>query len=171
MGFSFAAAIGAWFADSSRPVICIIGDGGMQMNIQELQTVINYGVKIKIFIIDNRCYGITKSFQKNHNGNRFEASCAPHYIPPDFCKVAQAYGIHSLSISRNDEIKSAIKLTLAYEESVICIVKCPDFCDYWPAIKGWSDPIEDMSPKLPRDEFRANMLIEPLPGWETGEYK
>ena len=60
MGFSFAVAIGAWFAAPDKQIICTIGDGGFNLNIQELQTYVNYGINVKVFVINNHIYGITK---------------------------------------------------------------------------------------------------------------
>jgi acetolactate synthase-1/2/3 large subunit len=167
MGFSFAGAIGAWFADPSRPVVCLIGDGGMGMNSQELQTVVKYGVDIKLFIIQNRTYGITRAYQeKNFEGRQI--ACGPDgYSSPDFQRVAAAYGVRSYGIYANADIECGIRTVMAASETVICEVVCPDFHAYEPFVKGWDTGIEDMHPLLPRDEFRKSLRIEPLPGWES----
>lgn len=170
MGFSFAAAIGAALADPTRPVVCVIGDGGFNMNIQELQTAKNLGAKVKTFILDNRVYGITRSFQENHYPGRYEASGPPHYVPPDFLAVARAYGVEACSIDRSGQISSVIDFVMRFDGPVVCAVNSPNFHAYVPKIDGWATPIEDMTPRLPREEFRSNMIIDPLPGWETGNY-
>jgi acetolactate synthase-1/2/3 large subunit len=82
MGFSFAGAMGAWFAAPSRQVVCTIGDGGFNMNPQELQTFINYGVKVKTFILNNHIYGITKAYQETNFQGRAEACGPKGYNPP-----------------------------------------------------------------------------------------
>ena len=106
MGFSFAAAMGAWFAsDKKQNVVCTIGDGGFNMNIQELQTFKNYGVKVKTFIVNNHVYGITKQFQEANFGGRFEACGPKGYHPPDFVRIVDAYGIKTLTIKNNAEIR------------------------------------------------------------------
>lgn len=172
MGFSLCGAVGAWFADPSRPVICVIGDGGMQLNIQELQTIKNYGVNVKVFILDNGIYGITQAFQATHYpGRNPEASGPPHYSTPDFVEVAHGYKIEAFRVTGNEAIEGGIQSALSSPEACVCVVSSPGFHEYWPALKGWAAPIEDMEPLLPRDEFRANMIIDPLPGWETGDYK
>ena len=74
MGFSFAGAIGAWFGTPEKNVVCIIGDGGFNMNIQELQTLFNYKCKVKTFILNNHIYGITKAFQKTNYQGRGKQS-------------------------------------------------------------------------------------------------
>lgn len=167
MGFSFAGAMGAWFADPSRPVICIIGDGGMNMNIQEMQTMLNYGVKVKTFILNNHIYGITKAFQETNFEGRAEACGPKGYRPPDFVKIAEAYGIGVLSCRARDDTDAVILTALNDRAAMIVDVDCHEFHTYEPRIVGWRTPIEQMYPYLPRDEFRANMIIDPVDGWET----
>ncbi|MDO8574169.1 MAG: thiamine pyrophosphate-binding protein [bacterium] len=170
MGFSFAGAMGAWFAsDKKQNVVCTIGDGGMNMNIQELQTFINYGIKVKTFIVNNHIYGITKAFQETNFEGRMEACGPKGYNPPDFVKVANAYGIKTVTISNNSELKEKIKEVLDYDGPIICDVNCHEWHTYEPRIFGWKTPIEDMYPYLPREEFKANMFIQPLEGWESPE--
>ena len=167
MGFSFAGAMGAWFAAPDRQVVCVIGDGGFNMNIQELQTFKNYGVKVKTFIINNHVYGIIKAFQDANLEGRYEASGPKGYSPPDFVKVTEAYGIKTVLITKNFEIREKIREVLGYDGAVVCDVNCHEYCDFSPRIFGWSTSIEDMYPYLPREEFLANMMIAPYEGWEN----
>lgn len=142
MGFALAGAIGAWFAAPERPIICIIGDGGMQLNIQELQTIKHYGCKIKVYIINNGILGNTKSYQRV-NG-KAELACGPDgYSAPDFEAIAKAYGV--------DEIFDIVDY---------------DRCDYEPRMSRWDAPIEEMHPPLSEEEFLSNMQTPPLAGWE-----
>ena len=92
MGYSLPAAIGAKLLNPKTEVYCFIGDGGMQMNIQELQTIQNYNLNIKIFIQNNFGYGIIKQFQDAYFQGRYFAS-GEGYSQPDFKKIAGAYGI------------------------------------------------------------------------------
>ena len=166
MGFSFAGGIGAAIAaDKSQNVVCVIGDGGFNMNIQELQTFLDYNIKVKTFIINNRIYGITKAFQKTNFGGRAEACGPKGYNPPDFIKVVEAYGIKTFSIKNNDEIDEVIDRVLEYDGPVVCDVECLEYHKYEPRIFGWKTPIEDMYPYISRDEFRQNMIIDPVEGW------
>ena len=171
MGFSMCGAIGAWFADPSRRVVCVIGDGGMNVNIQELATLQRIKANIKIFILNNHCYGITKQYQEVNFQRRTEA-CTPEtgYAPPDFINVARAYGIEAEYLFSQQHINDILDYILGCEGPIVCDVDGGRHSEYTPKITGWNTPIEDMDPKLRRDEFRANMLIEPLPGWEKGEY-
>ena len=171
MGFSMCGAIGAWFADPSRQVVCVIGDGGMNMNLQELQTIITYGVNLKIFILNNHIYGITKQYQETNFEGRAEACGPKGYKPPDFLRIAGAYGITNIAIRNQSEVEHGINATLNYDGPMVCDIDCHEFHAYEPRLVGWKSPIEDLSPLLDRDEFRANMIIEPLPGWEKGKYE
>ena len=166
MGFSFAGALGACFATNS-PVICTIGDGGFCMNIQEIQTLINYKINLKTFILNNQIYGITKAFQKTNFEGRAEACGPKGYHPPDFSKIAKAYGIYVVEIENNSEIEKKIDEVLKYEGPVICNVRMPEFHTYEPKIIGWETPIEDMYPYLSREEFIKNMTVAPVEGWKT----
>ena len=166
MGFSFAGAIGAWFASDKEKqnVVCIIGDGGMNMNIQELQTLINYNVGIKVIILNNHIYGITKAFQETNFEGRMEA-CGPiGYNPPNFLKVAEAYGLQTVSIqgSNYEFIRQQIRDILDHDGPLIVDVNCYEQHTYEPKLIGWETPIEDMYPYLDREEFLENMIIEPL---------
>jgi len=135
------------------------------MNIQELQTLVNYNVGIKTFILDNRCYGITKQFQARKYGERFEACGPVGYNPPDFSKIVQAYGIHTFSLSRSVDTTKIIEAVMSFTGPAVCIVECPDFHEYAPRIEGWGSGIEEQTPTLPEEDFLANMLISPLEGW------
>lgn len=169
MGFSFAGAMGAWFARPKGQVICTIGDGGFNMNMQELQTFLTYGVKVKTFILNNHIYGITKAFQETNFQGRAEA-CGPNgYRPPDFMKITQAYGIKTVTIENNAETAKKIDEVLKHDGPVVCDVNIHEHHAYEPRIFGWKAPIEDMYPYLPREEFRANMIVEPVKGWESPE--
>jgi len=167
MGFSFAGAIGAWFASDKKKqnVVCIIGDGGMNMNIQELQTLVNYNVGVKTIVLNNHIYGITKAFQKVNFEGRMEA-CGPlGYCPPDFLKVAEAYGLDTLSINSGmdyDKVRTQIRELLDHDGPLIIDVDCREYHQYDPRIIGWQTPIEDMYPYLDREEFLKNMYIKPL---------
>ena len=166
MGFSFSGAIGAYFADPTKRVVCIIGDGGMNMNIQELQTIKNYNINIKTLILNNHIYGITKAFQKTNFQGREEACGPKGYNPPDFLKISEAYNIKIIRINNDDELEKKISDALNYDGPVTIDVNCHEYHLYEPRLIGWATPIEDMYPYLPREEFRDNMIIEPLDNWK-----
>ena len=162
MGFSFAGAIGAALARPDKRVICLIGDGGFNMNIQELQTIKNYGIKnLKVFIMNNHIYGMTRQFQNVNIGGRWEASGPKGYNPPDFKEIIKAYGIKFWRLFNKWEGEFGIKGVLEEAVAVICDVDMGEFCEYKPRISGWT-PIEDMEPLLPLEELKSNMFIPVL---------
>ena len=161
MGYAFSAAIGSWFGSSKKHnIICLTGDGGFNMNIQELQTLINYKVPVKTFILNNHIYGITKAFQKTNFQGREEACGPKGYNPPDFIKIANAYKIKTFEINNNDEIENLLDEILNYKGPVVCDINCHEFHAYEPKLIGWKTPIEDMYPYLKRSELRNNLNIK-----------
>jgi acetolactate synthase-1/2/3 large subunit len=104
MGYSLPAAIGAQLQNRSRKVYCFIGDGGLQMNIQELQTVVAYNLPITIYIQNNFGYGIIKQFQDAYFEGRHFAT-GQGYTLPDFGAIADAYGIPYYQINSEAELK------------------------------------------------------------------
>lgn len=162
MGYSFAASIGASVGLGKKDVICIIGDGGFQMNIQELQTIFHYKIPIKTFIINNHSYGIIKQFQEMYFESKYIGTTpATGYSVPNFIKIAKAYGIPTETIKTHDELKSKIKKVLKHKGPIICDVIIPDDSKLIPKLE-FGRPIEDLSPLLPREEFLGNLLIKPL---------
>lgn len=167
MGFSFSGAIGAYLANPKRRVVCVIGDGGMNMNMQELQTIKNYKLKIKTIILNNNIYGITKAYQETNFGGKSEA-CGPRgYSPPNFIEISKAYNFKTIEIKNNSEINEKIDEILKSDDSLIINVNCHEFHTYEPRVIGWGTPIEQMYPYLDKKEFKNNMFIEPLKGWEN----
>jgi acetolactate synthase I/II/III large subunit len=104
MGYSLPAAIGAQLSNPDSPVICFIGDGGIQMNIQELQTISHYKLPIQIVIQNNFGYGIIKQFQDSYFDGRHFAS-GIGYSVPSFRDISKSYGIDYVSCSTVEEIK------------------------------------------------------------------
>jgi acetolactate synthase-1/2/3 large subunit len=172
MGFSFCAAIGAWFAcKGTRPVICIIGDGGFNMNIQELQTLVNYKVGITTIILNNHIYGITKAFQETNFEGRSEACGPKGYTPPNFPEVCASYLVNAFNISSSTRIDVLVKMCidLSYLNTpTVFDVDCDEFHTYTPRVVGWNTSIEDMYPYLPREEYLSNLIgISPYPNYQT----
>ena len=161
MGFSFAAAMGAKVAAPDREVIAIIGDGGMNINIQEFQTLINYGISIKTIIMNNQVYGITKAFQETNFEGRMEACGPVGYSPPNFVKIANAYGIETAVCENNEERVEKIDWLLSRTGPALLDVDMCEYHVYEPRIFGWSTPIEDMYPYLPREELLEQLYITP----------
>jgi acetolactate synthase-1/2/3 large subunit len=107
MGFSLPASIGACLAVNKLPVIVLIGDGCMQINIQELQTISRNKLPIKIIVFNNESLGMIRQFQDSYFESRYQ-STSWGYSAPDFEKVAIAYGIQAKTIYNQDEVLGAI---------------------------------------------------------------
>lgn len=106
MGFSLPAGIGACVALNKKPVVVIIGDGCMQINIQELQTIVRNKLPVKIIVLNNKTLGMIRQFQDSYFESRYQSTYWG-YDAPDFAKVAIAYGIDALTIQTPDEIEEA----------------------------------------------------------------
>lgn len=105
MGCGLPFAIGSCIAEGKKSVYCIAGDGGFQMNIQELETVHRENLPIKIFILNNRVLGKISETQHFKHGDRFAATaCSGGYTVPKFQKVAEAYGIRAVTLSSYEEL-------------------------------------------------------------------
>lgn len=168
MGFSFAGGLGACVANPKVNTVCVIGDGGMNMNIQELATLVNYKINLKTIILNNHIYGITKAYQKTNFSGRMEACGPVGYNPPDFIEICKAYKVKTMELSQNSQSEKVIDEFLKYDDGpVVLDVNCHEFHTYEPRIFGWNTPIEDMYPYVSRKEFIKNMKIKPLDGWET----
>lgn len=107
MGYSLPAAIGASITMGNAPVVAISGDGGFQINIQELQTIKRNNLPIKIVILNNHCLGMIRQFQDAYFDSCYQ-STVWGYNAPDFTKVAFAYGIDSYAISKPEEIETGL---------------------------------------------------------------
>lgn len=170
MGYALPASIGASL-ENKGPVICIDGDGGFQMNIQELQTVKHYNLPIKIFIMNNNCYGIIKQFQDAYFDSRYTATESQDYTAPDFVKVAEAYGIKAVRATK-ENYKEIIDLAMQEEGSILVDVQIDRDQKLIPKLE-FGNPLEDMSPYLTNEQLASNMIISGIPrrdntqGWVT----
>ena len=80
--------------------------------------------------------------------------------------VAKGFDIQTFEVAKNADIDSTIDTVMAFDGPAVCDVNMHEYHTYEPRIFGWSTPVEDMYPYLPRDEFKKNMFIEPIEGWE-----
>ena len=172
MGYGLPSAIGAAIGNTG-PVICIDGDGGFQMNIQELQTIKHYNLPVKIFIMNNNCYGIIKQFQDSYFDSRYTATESQDYTAPDFVRVAEAYGIKAVTATK-DNYKDILNLAMQEEGSILVNVIIDKEQKLTPKLE-FGNPLEDMSPYLTDKQIEENMVIDMIPrrdnsqGWVTLE--
>ncbi|MCM8788184.1 MAG: thiamine pyrophosphate-binding protein, partial [Candidatus Omnitrophica bacterium] len=167
MGYGLPASIGACIASGRKRVISIIGDGGLQHNIQELETVARLQLPLKIFILNNNGYASIRNMQKGHFKGRL-VGCDPSsgLTLPDTCKIAAAYGLRNTKINSHEEIREKVKKVLETEGPIICeLMINPDMptaprlvSEVRPDGSIVSKPLEDLWPYLSRKELRENLL-------------
>ncbi len=172
MGFGLPAAIGGCIAAGNRRTVCIDGDGGFQMNIQELELLHRFQLPVKIFVLNNQGYGSIRGSQNNYFGGHYVASDPSSGLTlPDTCKVAAAYGLPTCRLSSNSGLREKVREILAAPGPFVCDVVVPKDQPTSPKLSSYqrkdgsmaSKPLEDLWPFLDRDEFAANMIIPPLP--------
>ena len=186
MGYDLPAAIGIWAASrkdgaysmgaarEGEDVILITGDGSIQMNLQELQTIIHHKMGIKIFIINNGGYHSIRQTQKNFFG---EPLVGVGYDSgdlsfPDMEKLSAAYGYPYVRAEHNGQLAEAVEKTLAMEGPVICEIIVSTDQNFEPKSSAKrlpdgtlvSPPLEDMAPFLPDEEMDENMIIPRIKG-------
>ena len=173
MGYDLPAAIGAYLADHSQDIILLTGDGSIQMNLQELQTIIHHQMAIKIFVINNNGYHSIRQSQKNF----FEGALVgvgtdsgfkgPDLSFPSMEKLAGAYGYPYFCACHNSQLAQAIEGALAVPGPAICEVMVSTDQNFEPKSSArkmpdgtlTSPPLEDLAPFLPEEEMDANMII------------
>jgi acetolactate synthase-1/2/3 large subunit len=116
MGFALPAAIGAKFGAQDRTVVAVIGDGGFQMTLQELGTIMQSGIDVKIMILNNRFLGMVRQWQELFNERRYSFV---DIQSPDFVMVAKGYGIAGKCISERDDLQSSLKEMLDHKGSFL----------------------------------------------------
>lgn len=115
MGFGFPAAMGASVADKNRLVLNIAGDGSIQMNIQELATCVEYGLPVKVIIMNNGYLGMVRQWQERLFDKHYSQT---KISSPDFVKVAEAYGAKGIRVTKEEEIIPALKEAIEYQGPV-----------------------------------------------------
>jgi acetolactate synthase-1/2/3 large subunit len=169
MGYDLPAAIGVCTATGMKKrVICIAGDGSIMMNLQELQTIAGYNLPVKIFLLNNN--GYVSIFQTHRNFNGVEVGGGPksNVTFPDFGKVTRAFGFEYFHIARHEDLQETIQRALATEGPVVCEIVIDENAAFAPKLAAkqhpdgriTSPPLEDLSPFLPREVLRENMLID-----------
>lgn len=181
MGYDLPAAIGVWAASrdqqcyhqgdrvTGKDLILLTGDGSIQMNLQELQTIIHHEMNIKIFLINNGGYHSIRQTQKNFFGEPLVGIGVDSgdLSFPSMEKLAAAYGYPYVAVYHNSQLPEAVEQTLAIDGPVICEVFVSRDQNFEPKSSAKrlpdgtmvSPPLEDLSPFLPDEEMDANMMI------------
>lgn len=172
MGYGLPAAIGACFGNKRKRIICVHGDGGLQMNIQELQTIVHHRLPIKLFVFNNNGYLSIKHTQTAYfNGFMVGSDPQSGVSCPDTIKIAKAYGIPSMRMANHSEMKKLMRLALAGSGPMVIEVMLNPMQPFEPRVTSLkrpdgrlvSKPLEDMFPFLGRSEFAEEMIVAPLP--------
>ena len=172
MGYGLPAAIGACFANGRKRVICFEGDGSIQMNIQELETIAYHRLPVKIFLFNNSGYLSVRTTQNNFfDGHLVGESTKSGVGFPDFVKLAKAYGIPACRITSHSQFQKTIERVLDSDGPVLCDVIMDPGQSFSPRTASKrlpdgrmvSSPLEDMFPFLEEGEFLSNMII---PRWK-----
>ncbi len=167
MGYDLPAAIGAYIAGNGRRTICFTGDGSVMMNIQELETIAYNKLPIKIFVINNSGYSSIRQTQRNFfNGHMTGSGDDSGVGMPDFCKLAEGFGLKHSRISNPKTLEVDIKNVLATEGAILCEVMVEKEYAFLPKLSAKkladgtmiSPSLEDMYPFLDRKEYEGNIL-------------
>jgi acetolactate synthase-1/2/3 large subunit len=159
MGFALPAAIEASIA-LKAPVLVVVGDGGMQMNIQELEVIKRRKLPIKIVVLNNRCLGMVREFQEIYFDKNYVCTDFD-YSSPEFTKVANAYGISSVKVNSRNFNKEILNFFRTKKSELMEYVFKYKYTKVVPKLIV-NKPIEDMYPFLTRKEFLENMIVSPL---------
>ena len=170
MGFGPPSAIGACLASGRHRTVCIDGDGGFQMNAQELATIARLELPIKLFVLSNFGYASIRASQTKYFSARIGADPTSGLTLPDLRALSQAYGVKAACIQSSENLRARINEVLDLPGPVVCDVHVlPDeFREptlssiQLPDGSMASRPLEDLWPFLEREEFRKNMMIPVL---------
>ncbi len=171
MGYDLPAAIGACFANGKKPMICLTGDGSIQMNLQELQTIKHHNLPIKIIIINNQGYHSIRQSQSNFFKGKPLCGIGPESLDlsfPDMGKIAFAYGIPFTRCQTNDDFEKYMQSDFNYDKGPQIVEAMVDTVQYFQPKAGSkklpdgsmvSAPLEDLAPYLDRDELEKIMEV------------
>ena len=174
MGFALPGVIGVSIARGKKEGCCIVGDGSLQMNIQELQTCVTQKLPVKIFVWNNGCYATIIGHQKSIFKERYVGvDAASGTAFPSLEKIADAYGLAYYRAETIQELRDVLPKVMDEKSPVICDVICwkeeviPQMKARFrtPDGRSMALPPEDMFPPIDRDLFEKEMIIEPIKWW------
>ena len=156
MGYALPAAIGASFKTGKR-IFCVTGDGGLQMNIQELATVVRHKLNITVFLFENDGYGMIQRTQDMWFDSIYEGSDVESGLAfPDFEKIFMTYGFKTFVVDKNEAIRQTLNKILRLQGPVCVVIKVPLEAPIVPQIK-FGHGLEDMEPNLPREVIQNEL--------------
>ena len=170
MGYDLPAACGACFGIGKKRLVCVSGDGSIQMNLQELQTIVHHKLPIKLFVINNNGYQSIRITQRSFFERPFVGigGDSGDVSFPQMKKIANAYSIPYYSCNDISTLDETVNNTLNHDGYVMCEIFVDTKQEFEPKSaskklpdgKMVSAPLEDMKPFLPRDELEENMIIK-----------
>lgn len=172
MGYAIPSSIAACLARGRARTVCVDGDGGFQFNVQELETVARLNLPIKFFVLNNDGYASIRASQTAYFGKpHIGCDSRTGLTVPDTAKVAAAYDLKSVVIADQSNLRRDVRAVLDLPGPVVCDVhvipdevRAPRLSSMQrPDGSFVSKPLEDLWPFLDREEFRANMIVKPLP--------
>jgi acetolactate synthase-1/2/3 large subunit len=172
MGFGVPQSLGACVSSGGRRTVCVNGDGGFQLNVQELETVHRLKLPIKYFVLNNGGYASIRATQNNYfKGRLVSTGPSSGLTLPHVTRQAEAYGIRSNTIRSNGELRELVAEALDGDGPFICEVMVDPEEQTAPKVKSMltadgrmvSKPLEDLAPFLDREEFLSNMIVAPVP--------
>jgi acetolactate synthase-1/2/3 large subunit len=164
MGYDLPAALGA--ASTGRKTVCIAGDGSIQMNLAELQTVLNHKLPVKIFLLENNGYASIRQTQNAFfRGAKIGCDRDSGVMLPDMLKLAQAFGFRTSEIKQHSGLREAVENVLMDDDPAFCVVRLGDN-EFAPKLSSRtqadgviaSSSLEDMAPFLPEERVKDNLI-------------
>jgi acetolactate synthase-1/2/3 large subunit len=170
MGNGLPGLIGACVANGRRRTISVDGDGGLQLNIQELETARRLQLPIKLFVLNNDGYASIRTSQSRYFGRLAGADATSGVTLPDLRAVVEAYGLPYTRIDTDRGLVDRVRQLLDAPGPIVVEVMTPREQPRAPSLSSMrkadgsmvSKPLEDLWPFLPRDEFLANMIVAPI---------
>jgi acetolactate synthase-1/2/3 large subunit len=170
MGNGIPGVIGACIAHAKRRTITVDGDGGLQLNIQELEVIRRLQLPIKLFVLNNDGYASIRTSQSRYFGRLAGADASSGVTLPALEGIARAYGIPYATITNDHELQRQVRELIDAPGPCLIEVKTPREEPRAPSLSSMrkpdgsmvSKPLEDLWPFLPREEFLENMIIPPL---------
>jgi acetolactate synthase I/II/III large subunit len=168
MGWGLASSIGACIANNRKRVICLSGEGGLQMNIQEFQTIKHNNLPVKLFVVNNQEYHtITEMQERGFDGLYVGSEKGSGVSFPDTEKIAKAYGFPFLRIENHERLEDGIKRALDSDGAFICEIMVNPKQPLEPRMtskigkngKKYVPGLEDMAPFISDEEMKKNMVI------------
>ena len=167
MGYDLPAAIGACVGSGLKPVVCLAGDGSLQMNLQELQTLVHYQLPVKLFVLNNNGYVSIRQTQDSYFEGRYVGRGPESGVSfPDIVRLAGAYGLSACRIESQKDLQYQLSQVLQTSGPTVCEIMLDPDQNFVPRVSSEkksdgsmvSKPLEDMYPFLPREEFLNNMV-------------